>query len=216
MVSHEFRTPLGVITASTGNLQRYAARLSEEQRSQLTDDILRASSRMRDLIDEVLLLAKVEAGKMNCQPELVDLRALCQRSITEVTAGASGAAAIEFICEFTCQARLDETLAGIILTNLLNNAVKYSSEKSWTRLSLRREAREIVIEVRDRGIGIPTADQSDLFRSFHRGSNVGNVPGTGLGLTIVKRCVELHAGRITFLSAEGQGTTFTVRLPEIN
>jgi signal transduction histidine kinase len=214
MVSHEFRTPLGVITSSTGNLQRYAARLSEEQRSQLTEDILRASSRMRDLIDEVLLLAKVEAGKMNCKPEPVDLRALCQRSISEVTAGDAGSAPIEFACEFKDQARVDETLAGIILTNLLNNAVKYS--KSSIRLSVRREAREIVLEVRDRGIGIPTLDQADLFRSFHRGSNVGNVPGTGLGLTIVKRCVELHGGRISFVSVEGQGTTFTVRLPELN
>jgi signal transduction histidine kinase len=104
-------------------------------------------------------------------------------------------------------------LTGLILTNLLNNAVKYSPSGKPVHLSLRRDGENAVIEVRDEGIGIPSADQKELFKSFHRGANVGNVPGTGLGLTIVKRCVELHAGQISLTSVERQGTTFTVRLP---
>jgi signal transduction histidine kinase len=214
MVSHEFRTPLGVITASAGNLQRYFSRLSEERRGQLLADIMNSSSRMRDLIEEVLLLGKVESGNMKCQPVLVDLPALCRRTVAEVTVATGHASPIEFATEaFDGEMRLDESLTGLILTNLLNNAVKYSPSGKPVHLSLRRDGENAVIEVRDEGIGIPSADQKELFKSFHRGANVGNVPGTGLGLTIVKRCVELHAGQISLTSVERQGTTFTVRLP---
>lgn len=215
MVSHEFRTPLGVITASAGSLKRYFSRLSEEQRAELLGDIMSSSSRMRDLIEEVLLLGKVESGKMKCQPLPMDIAALCRRTIAEVTTAAAGTAcSVEFAFDaLNGETRLDETLSAIILANLLNNAVKYSSAGAPVHLSLRREGKDAVMEVRDKGIGIPMADQKELFKSFHRGSNVGNVPGTGLGLTIVKRCVELHGGSISFVSIERQGTTFTVRLP---
>jgi signal transduction histidine kinase len=91
--------------------------------------------------------------------------------------------------------------------------VKYSPDGKPVRLSLRREAKDAVLEISDHGIGIPAADQANLFKSFQRGSNVANVPGTGLGLTIVKRCVELHGGSISFISNEGEGTTFIARLP---
>src|SRR5205823_964043 len=111
------------------------------------------------------------------------------------------------------ETRLDQTLTGIILNNLLNNAVKYSPAGSPVSLRLSREGANAVIEVRDNGIGIPMPDQKELFKSFHRGVNVGNVPGTGLGLTIVKRCIDLHEGTISFVSREREGTTVTVRLP---
>jgi len=214
MVSHEFRTPLGVITASAGNLQRYFSRLSEEQRAQLLADITNSSSRMKDLIEEVLLLGKVESGSMKCQPVSLDLQAFCQRVIAEVSAATPDGCVIEFAADgLDGEVLVDDTLTGIILTNLLSNAVKYSRAGMPVRLRLRRQAQDAVFEIRDEGIGIPATDQANLFKSFHRGANVGNVPGTGLGLTIVKRCVDLHGGRITFVSAEGQGTTFTVRLP---
>jgi signal transduction histidine kinase len=214
MVSHEFRTPLGVITASAGNLQRYLPRLSEAQRAQLLADITNSSNRMKGLIDEVLLLGKVESGRMSCQPVLVDLPGLCRRVIAEVRAAMSDGCMIEFaVGELLGEARVDDTLIGIILANLLSNAAKYSPTGKPIRLNLRREGKDAVLEVRDEGIGIPLADQRDLFKSFHRGANVGNVPGTGLGLTIVKRCVDLHGGCISFVSIERQGTTFTVRLP---
>jgi len=214
MVSHEFRTPLGVITASAGNLQRYFSRLSEPQRAQLLRDITNSSTRMKDLIEEVLLLGKVESGAMKSQPTLLDLPELCRRTIAEVSAAIGHPCEIEFVCEIpNQQASLDESLSGIILTNLLNNAVKYSPDGKPVRLSLRREAKDVVLEISDHGIGIPAADQANLFKSFQRGSNVANVPGTGLGLTIVKRCVELHGGSISFISNEGEGTTFIARLP---
>ena len=169
---------------------------------------------MRDLIEEVLLLGKVESGKMKCQPLPVDLAALCRRAMDDVTVAIGRVCPIDFASEgLNGDTRLDETLAGIILTNLLNNAMKYSPAGAPVYLNLRREGKDAVMEVRDTGIGIPMADQKELFKSFHRGVNVGNVPGTGLGLTIVKRCVELHGGSISFVSIERQGTIFTVRLP---
>jgi len=214
MVSHEFRTPLGVITASAGNLERYFARLSEEQRAQLLGDITSASSRMKGLIEEVLLLGKVESGTMNCRREPTDLPALCRRAVAEVSTATGNVCPIELTCgQFDGEARVDETLAGIVLTNLLSNAVKYSPRATAVGLSLRRDGQDCVFEVRDQGLGIPAGDQAELFKSFHRGTNVGNIPGTGLGLTIVKRCVDLHGGSIGMVSAVGQGTTFTVRLP---
>jgi signal transduction histidine kinase len=214
MVSHEFRTPLGVITASAGNLQRYFSRLPEEQRARLLGDIMNSSSRMRDLIEEVLLLGKVESGNMKCQPVLVDLAALCRGIIGEVSAAGQNRCPVEFTANgLPAEVRMDDGLTRIIVTNLLSNATKYSPANNPVHLTLRLEGRDAVLEIRDEGIGIPAADHAGLFQSFHRGQNVGNVPGTGLGLTIVKRCVDLHGGNISFVSKEGEGTIFNVRLP---
>jgi signal transduction histidine kinase len=214
LVSHEFRTPLGVITASAGNLQRYFSRLSDDDRRNLLGDIINSSSRMRDLIEEVLLLGKVDSGKMKCERVSVDLPALCRRTITDVSAAYGPGCYIGFASEgINGELQLDETLTGIILVNLLNNAVKYSPAGNTVRLTIRSQGNDAIIEVRDQGIGIPAADQKELFKSFHRGGNVGNLPGTGLGLAIVKRCVDLHHGQISFASLENRCTTFTVSLP---
>lgn len=214
MVSHEFRTPLAVITASTGNLQRYFERLSAEQRTQLLIDIGNASERMKDLIEEVLLLGKVESGKMRCQPTFLDLPALCERTISEVSKAFDQPNRIQLnTVDLEGRVELDETLISVILTNLLNNALKYSPPDSAVMLKLERNGNEIVLQVRDLGMGIPAEDQKELFKSFYRASNVGQTQGTGLGLTIVKRCVDLHGGHISFDSALHQGTTFTVCIP---
>jgi signal transduction histidine kinase len=108
--------------------------------------------------------------------------------------------------------RLDEALLRHILCNLLGNAVKYSPAGAEVTLLLSRRGAEAVIEVIDRGIGIPEKDLARLFEAFHRCSNVGEIPGTGLGLVIVKRCAEVHGGRVEVASEPGRGTTFTVSL----
>ena len=107
----------------------------------------------------------------------------------------------------------DETLLRHILTNLLSNAVKYSPGGTTVELSIERRSGEAELVVRDQGIGIPEPDRKQIFQAFHRARNVGETPGTGLGLVIVKRCVELHGGRISFESTEGKGSRFIVRLP---
>jgi signal transduction histidine kinase len=100
-----------------------------------------------------------------------------------------------------------------IFTNLLTNAVKYSEAGQAVRFELKREGNELVCAIVDRGIGIPDADREWLFTAFQRGQNVGERPGTGLGLVIVKRCVDLHGGKIKIESELGRGTTVIVKIP---
>jgi signal transduction histidine kinase len=100
-----------------------------------------------------------------------------------------------------------------ILTNLLANAIKYSPEGSAINLIVTRTDEAVIFQIQDRGIGIPAGDREKLFESFYRGENVGNIPGSGLGLTIVAKLVELQNGSIEVDSKVGLGTTFTVSLP---
>lgn len=108
---------------------------------------------------------------------------------------------------------LDEKLLRHILTNLLSNGIKYSPIGSRVELSLQYENQQVIFEIRDQGIGIPLEDHPKLFDSFYRASNVGNIPGTGLGLNIVQKYVNLHGGTIDFTSTVKVGTTFKVSLP---
>jgi signal transduction histidine kinase len=108
---------------------------------------------------------------------------------------------------------MDERLLRHILSNLLSNAIKYSPQAGSVRFNLICQHGEAIFHIQDEGIGIPVADQVQLFDSFHRASNVGTISGTGLGLAIVKKSVDLHGGKITVQSEVGVGTTFTVTLP---
>lgn len=99
------------------------------------------------------------------------------------------------------------------LTNLISNAIKYSPKNTRIVMRLHTEQGDAIIDIIDHGIGIPKEDQAHLFEAFHRGNNVDAIPGTGLGLAIVKQSVKVHNGTISVRSSEGEGTTFTVRLP---
>lgn len=214
LVSHEFRTPLEIIMSSVDNLQRYHDRLVAEKREQLLLSINKAVRRMANMMEEVLVLGRVESGKMDFKPEPFDLPACCQRLADEIQTTTGRRCPIEVQANGTATTAYgDENLLRHILSNLLSNAVKYSAENRPVTLVIEKESANAVLRVMDRGAGIPTADQERLFQAFHRGSNVSQIPGTGLGLVIVQRCVDLHGGKIQCHSVEGQGTTFTVTLP---
>ena len=214
MVSHEFRTPLGVIQSSAEILDSYFDRLEAPERRDHLRSIQKNTRRMAGLMEEVLVLSKVEAGRMEFKPCPLDLPALCRRLSDEVLSATDHKCAITFTAAPGLpEASTDERLLRHIFTNLLTNAVKYSPPGSPVDFEIGQDGRDAVCRIRDRGIGIPEADRERLFSAFHRGLNVGNTPGTGLGLTIVKRCVELHKGAIKVESAVGEGTTMTVRLP---
>ncbi|HAV64610.1 MAG TPA: hypothetical protein DCY13_19865, partial [Verrucomicrobiales bacterium] len=213
-VSHEFRTPLGVIMASAENLRDYHDRFSADQRAGHLGDIVEASRTMSGLMEEVLLLGRVESGKVAFKPAPLDLRSLCERLVEEVGAATDQRCPIRFACALAGgDARGDDGLLRHILVNLLSNAVKYSP--AGRPVEFRLEARDnfAVFTVSDQGAGIAAADLPHLFEPFHRGANVGDVAGSGLGLAIVKRCVDLHGGTVECSSREGDGTTFTVRVP---
>ncbi|MGC4070971.1 MAG: PAS domain S-box protein [Nibricoccus sp.] len=214
MVSHEYRNPLGIILSSTELLKRYHDRLTPAERMESILDIEVATRRMAGMIDNLLLMGKADAGKLALSTKLVDLVELSQVIINEAISAGSEDRKIRFehrgIDSF---ATADEQLLRLILGNLLTNALKYSPPDRAPSLTLTRVGRHAVFAIHDDGIGIPEEDRPALFQAFRRARNVGLVNGTGLGLYIVKHCVDLHEGTIELESAVGKGTTVTINLP---
>jgi len=214
MVSHEFRTPLGVIMSSAEILDSYLDQLAPEERREQLQSIQKNSRRMANLMEEVLLLGMVEAGKMDFKPAELDLNLFCRRIVDELQSAMNNKCPVEIsVPADAAQAFADERLLQHVFTNLLSNAVKFSPEGRAVHFDIERSGCDAICRIRDQGMGIPEPDLERMFSAFHRGRNAGQVPGTGLGLTIVKRCVELHRGRIKIESTMGSGTTVTVRLP---
>jgi PAS domain S-box-containing protein len=228
MVSHEFRTPLCVINAAASLLEDYSAKMTGEERTEQTREIERAVNRMAQMMEDLLVHEKLQTGKMECKPSLLDMEAFCRELILDITRQFGTACLIE--CAIDPSAReafLDKRILRHILCNLLSNAVKYSQDNRPVNIELKRVAGHaqtgsdrkippgdhIQLLVRDGGIGIPAADLAKLCQSFHRAGNVGNRPGTGMGLAIVKKFVDLHRGTIRFESTIGKGTSVWVWLP---
>lgn len=214
LVSHEFRTPLGVIMSAADVLRRYFGRLAEEKRERHLEMIFRSTRNLSSLIEEVMLLGRVEEGRMPFEPLPVDMEKLCASIADELRSATGGACPIRYRALNSLDGAVsDEKLLRHVLCNLLSNAVKYSEPGSPVDFTVARRGDRLEIVVCDRGIGIPPADQARLFTSFTRASNVGHRPGTGLGLVIVQRCVQKHGGEITLESVVGVGTTVTILLP---
>ena len=214
MVSHEFRTPLGVTMSAVEVLRHYDDKLPPDQRRELCDDIHSATKEMAGLMEHMLVLGRVEAGKVSFKPLSLDFVGLLEKCIEEQNAVAAGRCPIELEVKTEAAGAVgDETLLRHIFGNLISNAVKYSRAGESVRVCVERKGSMAQCSIVDRGIGIPPEDQATLFESFTRASNVGDIPGTGLGLVIVKRCVEYHQGSIALDSVLGEGSTFTVSLP---
>lgn len=214
MVSHEFRTPLGAIQSSAELLRNYCDRLNPERRARLLDAIVTSTGDMARIMEDVLLLSRVESARYDVQPRETSLAEFCQRLADEMASATRERCPIQLrLGPLPDTARCDEALLRHIFNNLLTNAVKYSPPGHLVELGVERSGAQAVFTVRDHGLGIPAEDQARLFQAFTRGSNVGDVPGTGLGLVIVQRCVALLGGTVALISAPGEGTTVTVRLP---
>ncbi|MGG6296203.1 HAMP domain-containing sensor histidine kinase [Leptolyngbya sp. AN02str] len=214
MVSHELRTPLTVIRTSLELLDRYGHLATEEKRQHYFQRSRIAVENMNQLIEDVLMIGKAEACKLDFSPTLLELKPFCKDVVEEVRMGIGHTHRLAFTHTGNCsEAYFDPKLLRSILTNLLSNAFKYSPSGSTVKFTLACDERLVTFEIQDEGIGIPTEDQPRLFELFHRASNVNAIRGTGLGLAIVRQCVAEHGGSITFESQEGKGTTFTVRLP---
>jgi signal transduction histidine kinase len=213
LVSHEFRTPLGVILSAAENLNTYFERLDPAQRRKQLDHVIQGTDQMARVMENVLLLSRAEAGKIEFKPGQIDLASFCEQLAGQVQTSTGARCPIHFHTEVTGPGKGDEALLRHILTNVLANAVKYSANGQAVQFTLARSNGHAVFRVQDQGIGIPLADQKQLFNAFHRATNASHLPGTGLGLVIVKRCVELHGGQITCESQQNSGTSFTIRIP---
>lgn len=214
MTSHEFRTPLTTILSSAELMEDFGYQWSEEKKLIHLRRIATTVKHMNQLLDDVLLIGKAEAGKLDCHPTALDIVQFCHDLVEEMQM-ITDSHTIEFNYQSgSSDVALDEKLLRHILINLISNAIKYSPTSSTISFKLSTEAEKVKFWVQDRGIGIPPGDREQLFQSFYRASNVGTISGTGLGLAIVKRAVDLHGGEIAVESEVGVGTTFIVSLPE--
>ncbi len=215
MVSHEFRNPLAVILTYTDLLSNYYQRLSPGQREKYFNHIRAHVKNMSEMLEDLLLISRAEAHRLEVHPEALDLAVFCQRIVEEVRTTSGAFRHFDFTAKGDCRAVTDAKLWRTITTNLLSNAAKYSLPGGSIRVQVVCTDDEIELQVQDDGIGIPEADQVRLFEAFHRASNVGDRPGTGLGLTLVWQCVGLLGGTVSFHSREGEGSTFIVKAPRI-
>ncbi|MEZ4736408.1 MAG: PAS domain S-box protein [Caldilineaceae bacterium] len=216
MASHEFRTPLAAILAATETLTFYRAKMNDAQIDLRLDKIRQQVLHMKEIMEDVLQLARIQAGRVDCVPTSGDFDALCQEMIEEFESQPAYDGRITYVCPTApVSAEFDGRLMRQVISNLISNALKYSSAEKPICVELTQDHRQVILQVSDEGIGIPVKDLKHLFEPFHRATNVGAISGTGLGLSITRQAVELHGGTITLHSQVGIGTTFIVTLPKV-
>ena len=212
-VSHELRTPL---TSIIGYLELLGADepLSIED-ARYVEIVRRNAARLQRMVEELLFLSRVEAGGLELDLADVDVAELARAALGSAEpAAAEKRIALEFDGPAMLHTRADASRIGQIFDNLISNAIKFTPERGCVKVSIVGDGETIVGSVSDTGCGIPHAEQSRLFERFFRSSATRDVPGTGLGLTIVRAIVEAHGGSIACRSDAGQGTTFTFTLPQ--
>jgi PAS domain S-box-containing protein len=215
MASHEFRTPLSTVLAAAQVLENSQPEWDNtEKRLRNLHRIQDSVRNMVQLLDDILTINRAETGNLAFNPKPLNLELYCRHFVEEMNLNAGTQNLLTFSCNGTVQPiRVDEKLLRSILANLLSNAIKYSPQGGGVVLTLEYQMDTALLKVEDQGIGIPLEDQKHLFEPFHRGENVRTIPGTGLGLVVVKKCVDLHQGTIRFTSEPGVGTIGWVTLP---
>ena len=211
--SHEFRTPLATIMATKNLLLNYWERMDEAKRFQQFEKIDNQINYMTQLMDGVLTLGRMDAGKQPVTLEPLELNIFFAELIEEFQATMPQHQVVSYCEGEPKPLEADRTLMRKIIINLLVNAAKYSESGSTITLGLCYRQHAVEVSVQDEGIGIPENDQKHLFEAFHRAENVGTTSGTGLGLAIVKNAVEAQHGTISVESKINQGTTFTIVFP---
>ncbi|PCI39180.1 MAG: hypothetical protein COB46_09545 [Rhodospirillaceae bacterium] len=213
MASHEFRTPLSIIDMTAQRLLKRHDQMTGEQKVERFSKIRAAAQRITGLIESTLSSAKVEEGKLKYAPIQCDLKSILKDCI-------------ETQCEMTTRYDIKSDLAELpdqlladpghleqIFTNLLSNAVKYSPDHKQVDVKGWSDNGYAFVTVEDHGIGIPKDEMPKMFNRFFRTSTAAGIPGTGIGLNLVQKLLEMQGGRISFKSIEGEGSTFTVTFP---
>ncbi|MGN6567511.1 MAG: PAS domain S-box protein [Flavipsychrobacter sp.] len=210
IASHEFRTPLSTILSSTGLISTYLTLSQPENIQKHVDRIKGAVKHLTDILGDFLSVEKLEQGLVKVEESIFNLHQFVTETIEELETILKPGQEIISVFKGDAVILSDKKILHNVLINLLSNAIKYSSESILLEAEVHNQ--HITLSVTDRGIGIPAEDQEQLFKKYYRASNVGNVKGTGLGLNIVQRYVDLLNGEINFTS-NGNGTTFTVTIP---
>jgi len=213
MVSHQFRTPLSTILITAQLLGASPDKWTEEKKIKNIFRIESAAKSLTQLLVDILTINRAESGNIEFNPTRLNIQQFCKQLVAEMQTHAQPNHVISFSSQGECKnACLDQKMLHSILKNLLLNALKYSPQGGKVHLALICQPGEATFQISDQGIGIHVSDQPQVFEAFYRGKNVGNISGTGLGLTVVKKCVDLHGGQISVTSEVGVGTTFTVTI----
>ena len=213
--SHQFRTPLAVIQSNTELLEmlnKSGIKQEPEKFKEITKRIKLSISKMTSLMDDLLLHGQLTSGQCSYTPEYVDLVDFCTRLVEEYNSVQLDGRKLDFkVYGESYQVNLDPKLLTHSLSNLISNAFKYSLGKENPELSIHFKLTEVVLSVKDYGLGIPEEEQLNLFEPFFRAYNVTGIKGTGLGLSIAKEYVEVNKGQIATKSVLGEGSCFEIR-----
>lgn len=213
MASHEFRTPLSTILSSLSLIEKYDQLGEADKKDKHYRRIRNEVRHLTGILNDFLSLEKVETGKVVVNLSKVNLRELLHELIEQQREVSKPAQQIQLSYKGNDVMVTDQNMMRIIASNLLSNAVKYSGEGKSIWINVSVENNQTKLSVRDEGIGIPYEDQANMFERFFRAKNTVNLEGTGLGLNIVRRYLQLLDGEISFESVPDEGTTFTVHLP---
>ncbi len=216
IASHEFRTPLANILSSINLIEHYDTEETKSKRLNHLNKIKNNIHYLNGILNEFLTITRIEEGKFNINLEVINLSQLLQDIVEEFNQIKKPEQSIDFIleCGPNYLIETDQNCIRHILSNLIGNAVKYSGDQSNIRIHVKNLQNETELIVSDDGIGIPESEQKFIFDIFYRGSNVLNIQGTGLGLNIVRKYLDVLQGTIEFTSNENQGTQFIIKLPQ--
>jgi len=215
MASHEFRTPLTSVQLSASLIDKYSDKKDFHNVQRHTSKIKHSVSHLTGILNDFLSLEKLEAGKTEALIQEFDIVSFSEEIIEEMQMLAKNNQNIVYQhTGVISTAYLDSALLRNSVINMVSNAIKYSGENTFIEFNTEHTGAEICITVKDNGIGIPMEEQKYLFEPFFRAHNTGNIPGTGLGLNIVKRYAELMGGEVFCKSDQNRGTSITLRFKQ--
>jgi PAS domain S-box-containing protein len=213
MASHEFRTPLSTVLSSASLLSKYVKADDQDKRERHIGRIKGAVKNLNDILEDFLSLGKLDEGKIqaNCSPFELDI--FIEETTEDVKGLLKQGQTIHYSHNGDRIINSDKKLLKNVLLNLISNAIKFSEVDTGIQIESHVNDDHAIINIKDKGLGISKEDQEHLFSSFFRGANVVNIQGTGLGLHIVKRYLELIGGKIALESKLNEGSTFTIIIP---
>jgi PAS domain S-box-containing protein len=213
MASHEFRTPLTTILSSISLIGKYAEQGDKEKQARHIDRVKSSITHLTDILNDILSISKLEEGKTHVAAENFNLKEYVMDAVTELRGLTKEGQEISYVHTGKEEVYSDKKILRHLMFNLISNAIKFSPEGKVISIHTNTDDSYFIIEIKDRGMGISEEDKKHLFERFFRGYNATNIQGTGLGLNIVAKYVELLKGSIEFKSKLEEGTTFRIRLP---